>query len=429
MIRKTLALMLAVLFMILPLQTLAITESEWNEGCRFKTTKETTLYTRDQETNQFTPLADAANPVLPANSYISVVSTEVDGKRQISFFRDGNAQYAWIDKDTYTWAVVSVDINGTKISLPELSWGNEEAIRKYMRSFYSEEQIQAVLAAMVTNSGVSDNSTPAPVVPSVTEAPATQAPAAQVTATPAPAADTSSVAETVSQPVAVTAAPATSTSAGAPSASVTGLIPAGTAPTPFPETAFMTISYFQNGEFQGVAQLVRLGAVSSLISIGGTAYKIDTDDIEWETNAEQGTRLAAVSNIEMSSAWLREKGDLDGKRLANVPAGAVVAVLDNVNGENYTRVYYAGRIGFISNGLLVYSDGEDPIAHGVLSVDGSTAGTAQISVWVHPTTASFQVGKWNVGTVVDVLEYNDDWIRVEVDGFQGWVNSKYINLQ
>ncbi len=429
MFKKMLALMLAAVILILPLQALAITEQEWNEGCRFWTTVDVTLYTRDQETLQFKPFEAALNPVLPAHSCISPVSTEVEGMRQISFFRDGSAQYAWIEAKingapTFELYVETVEVDGTKINLPKLAWGNEEAIRKYMRSFYSEEQIQKVLTIM-------SSSVPAQQAAAVTAVPqaapqATPQPVAAPEVTAAPA----NVAETVQEPVpqqaaAVTAAPA----APAPVAQSSGLIPAGAAPTPYPETSFLTVSYYQNGAFQGTAQLVRLGAVSSLIAIGGTAYKIDTDDLEWETNAEQGTRLAAVSNIEMSSAFLRAKGDLSGERLCNVPAGAVVPVLDNVNGENYTRIYYAGRIGYISNGLLVYSDGEDPIAHGVLSFDGTTLGNKEVVVWVHPNTASFIVGRWATGTVVDVLEYNDDWIRVEVDGFQGWVNSKYINLQ
>ena len=55
MFKRILSLLLAALFIIAPLSAMALTESDWNKGCRFKTNTEVTLYTRttDGKVNTF----------------------------------------------------------------------------------------------------------------------------------------------------------------------------------------------------------------------------------------------------------------------------------------------------------------------------------------------------------------------------------------
>lgn len=177
MLKKTLSLLLAALIIIAPLGAMALTESDWNKGCRFKTNTEVILYTRstDGKVNTFDPFG-----TLPAGSYISVVSTEIDGKRQISYFSDGATAYAWIDVDTWEWAVYHLELDGTHYYLPELAWAerDENAIREYMRYYFSNAQINAVLEAMA-KAGPAET-----IAPSATLIPT---PAALPTAEPIPA--------------------------------------------------------------------------------------------------------------------------------------------------------------------------------------------------------------------------------------------------
>ena len=420
MLKKVLAFMLAALMFIAPFQAMAVTQSEWNNNCRFKTTKDTTLYkmTTDGGKNVFTPAGS-----LGEGTYIIVVSADTDGKRQISYSENGEAAYAWIDSADYTWAVKNVTAaDGRTYSLPETTWGDEEAVRTYMEWYYNKEQIQSVLDVM--NSGAAD-AQPVPTYPPVE---ATPAPAVQPEATIAPAVPVVPAPET-------TVAPQPQPTAAVPqmsqvSANMTALGPVATAR---PDTAYLQVTYSQNGVTQGTAHLVTLGTVTSVIAIGNSAYSIATKDISWSTSAQSDARIAVVSNILMSSAWLRSAGNGQAPRLANVPAGAIVAVLEPSNSENYTRVYHGGRVGYLATGLLSFTDALTESQNAVLSYQGATAGTNKITLWTGPSLDSYLIDYYTIGTpVVAVgMSQNGEWYCVELNdlGLQGWVRAENVTFR
>ena len=425
MLKKTLSLLLAALIIIAPLGAMALTESDWNKGCRFKTNTEVILYTRstDGKVNTFDPFG-----TLPAGSYISVVSTEIDGKRQISYFSDGATAYAWIDVDTWEWAVYHLELDGTHYYLPELAWAerDENAIREYMRYYFSNAQINAVLEAMA-KAGPAET-----IAPSATLIPT---PAALPTAEPIPA-DTNNepVPEVTPSPAEIPEAEVTAEPTAEPVAEPVALptaIPSltivGTAPAARENIDYLEITYDVDGA-TGTAKLIRLGTAYSVIAIGNTTYSIETSAISWETEASEGNRIAVVNNVVLSSYYLRKRGNSDSPRLANVPAGAVLAVLEDSNGNNYTHVCFNGMTGYIATSLLSFTDGEDPLALGVLCYEGSTVGNRNVVLWSSPSLMSRDVGKWPIGTVVTVLEYTDNWVRVEVDGYQGWVRRESVTF-
>ena len=423
MLKKTLSMLLAVLFIIAPMSAMALTESDWNKGCRFKTNTEVVLYTRstDGKVNTFDPFG-----TLPAGSYISVVSTEIDGKRQISYFSDGATAYAWIDVDTWEWAVYHLELDGTHYYLPELAWAerDENAIREYMRYYFSNAQINAVLDAMA-KAGPAET-----IAPLVTPVPF---PAAEPTAEPV-AVDTEPAPEATAAPAEVVVEVTTPEPTAEPTAepiavptAIPSLTVVGTAPAARENISYLDVTYDVDG-VTGTAKLIRLGSAYSVIAIGGTTYSIETSAITWETKASEGGRIAVVNNVVLSSYYLRKRGNSDSPRLANVPAGAVLAVLEDSNGNNYTHVCFNGMTGYIATSLLSFTDGEDPLALGVLSYEGSTVGNRSIVLWSSPSLMSRDVGKWPIGTVVTVLEYTDNWVRVEVDGYHGWVRRESVTF-
>ncbi len=418
MLKKTLSLLLAALFIIAPLSAMALTESEWNKGCRFKTNTEVVLYTRstDGKANVFDPFG-----TLPAGSYISVVSTEIDGKRQISYFSDDSTAYAWIDVDTWEWAVYHLELDGTHYYLPELAWAERDkgAIEEYMRYYFSRDQIDAVLDAMA-KAGPAE-----PIAPSATLIPT---PVAQPTAEPAPVV-VEPAPEATYAPAAPTAEPTPEPTAepiAVPTA-IPSLTVVGVAPAARENIKYLDVTYDVEG-VSGTAKLIRLGTAYSIIASDGITYSIETSAITWDTDASEGKRIAVVNNVVLSSYYLRKRGNPESERLANVPAGAVLAVLEDSNIYNYTHVCYNGLTGYIATNLLSFTDGEDPLAPGVLSFEGSTVGSRPVFLWSAPSLASREVGKWPIGTVVTVLEYTDNWVRVEVDGFQGWVRRDSVTF-
>ncbi len=414
MLKKMLALMLAALFVIAPLSATALTESEWNKGCRFKTNTDVTLYKRfnDGSVNTFDAFGS-----LPKGSYISVVSTEIDGKRQISYFSsaDSATAYAWIDVDTWEWAVYHLELEGTHYYLPELAWAerDEAAIYDYMRYYYSNAQIDAVLAAMraagpaETVAPPAETALPTP-VPEVTEAPAEGSPVPETTPVPAEEATEEPTAEPVAVPTAI------------PS-----LTAVGPAPAARDGIEYLDVAYSVEGS-AGTAKLIRLGTVDSIIAIGATAYSIETSAISWTTTAPEGQRIAIVNNVVLSSYYMRKYGSPDAARIANVPAGAVLAVLEETNGNKYNKVCFNGITGYVAASLLTFTDGEDALGTGLLAYEGATSGNRSIVLWSGASLMSRDVGKWPVGTVVTILEYNDNWVRVEVDGYQGWVRRSSV---
>ena len=146
MFRKTLALLLAALFLLSPLQALGTTEQDWNMSCRFKTSRDADVYDRAMYGSSF---YYTRKLTLPAGTYINVISSESSGKRMIVYCLNGQEAMGWIDADAYISAVKTINApDGTVYNLPEAAWGNQDAVTAFLSQYYPADQVRYVIELM-----------------------------------------------------------------------------------------------------------------------------------------------------------------------------------------------------------------------------------------------------------------------------------------
>lgn len=154
--KKLLCTVLLLLAVLLPLTAQAgyppTTETEWNKTCRYRTTRSTTLYkgTVNERESSMEPITYTFTAIgtLPANSYVTVVSSEEDGKREVLYW-SGGMKHGWIDEDSYVRDTVTIRAtNGLTYAIPRKAYGDEEAVRHILSEFYSAEDIESFIAGM-----------------------------------------------------------------------------------------------------------------------------------------------------------------------------------------------------------------------------------------------------------------------------------------
>ena len=146
---------------------------------------------------------------------------------------------------------------------------------------------------------------------------------------------------------------------------------------------------------------------TSALRIGrdGTAPKVAL-----VTN-KNGTKLTDGNGKAVSSA----------KRL---PYGGMALLLEAE--EDGLYAWWNGVFGFLSaKDVQVLEAGED-FRTGVISVNGKTSGTAEITVHLNPKATSKKVTAWKAGTPVAVAGQEGEFLLLEGKGVRGWVHEKYF---
>ena len=172
--------------------------------------------------------------------------------------------------------------------------------------------------------------------------------------------------------------------------------------------------------------LSQSGAQLCQVERGGELQTVETRLLQWESLGLDGRTVALVT---------RKKGatltDADGKRvpgLRSAPAGTLLTVLEADGKRLY--VPWRGKYGYVSRSdveLIPVTDEE--VRRGIVSLNGKTAGSVQISIRSEATARSAALTKWKVGTEVAVLGKQDDFYQIEGCGLRGWIQEKYLTTE
>lgn len=180
----------------------------------------------------------------------------------------------------------------------------------------------------------------------------------------------------------------------------------------------------EEGETSRVTLQV-LGTAQCVVHDGKQMLTVNTEDLEWETEAEEDQRLAIIYAPKTGKATLRASASTKAKSLGQCEAGRIVIVLKV--GKTFTRVLYDGKEGCVLTSALTFSGavpaGEFSTA--TLCYKGRTDTSATISVYTAASTKR-KIDQWRVGNDVVVLDENGSWTEVEIDGWHGFVKSDYL---
>ena len=182
--------------------------------------------------------------------------------------------------------------------------------------------------------------------------------------------------------------------------------------------------YLGEGESASVS-LQELGTAQSVVWDGKEMLTVPTEDLYWETEADDDHRLAIIHAPKTGKATLRASASNKAKSLGQCDAGRIVVVLKV--GKTYTRILYDGKEGCVLTSALTFSGAvpEEDFSTATLSYKGRTDSSATISVYTEKN-ANRKIRQWRVGNDVVVISESGSWSEIEIDGWHGWVKSAYL---
>lgn len=309
--KKRLLFLLTLFMLLLPLAAQAgfppDNEDDWNKVVKWRTTRSTTLYSLSYKDGKTTwgPDEDAADDAiftaigtLPSGKYISVISSEMAGKREV-FYWDGGRRSAWIDADAYTRDTVTItSTSGQTVSIPRKAQGDAAAVRYVLSEFYSNAEVEAFIDGMRGESGSSDKP-----------------------------------------------------SGGSTSSS--GSSPKSTKGKPLEKLVITLIQTAEDGSVTTAeAEMVRPGLLSSVVTVDGEEMTVPTAALNWETGeAEHALAVIYAPRTGTATLWQTSAGK---NAICKLKAGSVVLVLEK--GGKYTKVLGEGKVGYVITSALTLTD-------------------------------------------------------------------------
>ncbi len=186
--------------------------------------------------------------------------------------------------------------------------------------------------------------------------------------------------------------------------------------------------YGQSSMAAGV-RLVQLGLHESAVTLQGEELVVPTQYLQFGENRDGAHRIGVVNAPRTGEASLREAEGGSAKLIQQAKTGRIAAVLE-YNGGTFTKILYDGVEGYIRTDCLIFHSGEKaPMGTGTLHMKGATDGAKTVTLRSTASTSQTKVTALPTGTVVNVYEHSGDWYGVEADGWYGYVQSQYLNME
>lgn len=172
-------------------------------------------------------------------------------------------------------------------------------------------------------------------------------------------------------------------------------------------------------------QLETLGLAWSCIRTADEVTDLRTAELLWPCVAEENEHIACINAPKSGKVTLYPKASKHGKGIGKIDAGKLVLVLKK--GTNFTRVWADGTIGYVMTAALDFYgvSTDDEYADDTLAKNGSANGRASIGVRLSPKSAARTICKYPTGTPIVVFNDTGAWAEIDVDGYHGFIQSKF----
>lgn len=120
-------------------------EAKWNQQCLWRTNRTTPIYSAEQVDGEwvFTQIGTVA-----AGKWLGSRMYGMDGMSEMSYWNNGMRD-AFFPNDSITKMGVTIyDAGGNSAYIPQMAYGDEAAVRYYLSTLRSPEQIDALVAGM-----------------------------------------------------------------------------------------------------------------------------------------------------------------------------------------------------------------------------------------------------------------------------------------
>lgn len=172
-------------------------------------------------------------------------------------------------------------------------------------------------------------------------------------------------------------------------------------------------------------QLETLGIAWSRVKVGDEVLDVRTAELLWPCVAEENEQIACINAPKTGKVTMYGKPSKHGKGIGKVEAGRLVLVIKK--GVNFTRIWYNGVIGYVVTEALNFYGVcmDDEYASDVLAKNGATNGRAKIVVRLSPKSGTRIVCQYPTGAPIVVLNDTGSWAEIDVDGYHGFIQSKF----
>ncbi|PAB61393.1 C40 family peptidase [Anaeromicrobium sediminis] len=116
---------------------------------------------------------------------------------------------------------------------------------------------------------------------------------------------------------------------------------------------------------------------------------------------------------------IRNATDLNSKVVSTIKLGSYVDVLEN--NKNWYKVQANDKTGWIYGDYIVVDGSNDNYKKGVA--------TSNVNFRKEPNMKGSIIKTIKENTEVLIVESKEDWLKVELDNVQGWLNKNYVKVQ
>ena len=163
------------------------------------------------------------------------------------------------------------------------------------------------------------------------------------------------------------------------------------------------------------------GAMVTKVERDGQALRVETRNLKLADGS--APRVALVTGKKGTKLT-----DSNGKALSGVSRceyGSMILLLASQDGSLYG--YKNGSFGYVkAEDVEVLAPAAEGFRTGMISVNGKTSGSTEITAHKNPKASSVAVTKWKPGTPVAVVEESEEFLLLEGKGYRGWVHQKYF---
>lgn len=373
--KRFVTIVFALILVLLCTTALAMTQEEWNKQCKWKTNRSTPVYrivsqreTGPDEDPDAGYVFDEVG-TLPAGTYLGSRMHGVGDKSEMGAMVGGSIVNYYVPSSAISSATRSIKMpDGRKITVPELAYGDDNAVRAFLADQYSAGEIDDILKAMHSggSSGKSGKST-------------------------------------------------------GKSSGNTGKT--GNTGASQPEPTVWEVVLIKDQGTEKVS-LVTLGTVNSEIETGNEKSTVPTAQLRFENRTDTDPIVASVLTKKTGFVTMRNEANENAASLGRIPDGMIVGVIEQ--GETFTKVSYKGITGYVvTRGLAFHDPTQTPIGVGQLYQKGKK----ETSIFLQPKQDAKWLAKWSQGESVTVVAEEGRYYAVEKDGFYGWLKKDYVQLK
>ena len=176
-----------------------------------------------------------------------------------------------------------------------------------------------------------------------------------------------------------------------------------------------TWSQIQSGSLYGyvMSDYLQFGAVPVPPPANNPAPKVNTPGANATIRTNNGGNLN-----------LREWANTSSKVIASYANGSRVRIF--THGATWCKVQAGEQVGYMLTKYLAF-DGGKPTPGGNAVVNNPNS-ASRLNLRAEPSTGSKSLAQFHNGTLVKVLGVGTEWHRVNADGLNGYMMSKYVKL-